>query len=194
MTGQPVAASVAPSTTLPIAEQVSVQPLRLDLPEALELGVRAGGLGGGTGSDCGSFSEEGELSASLGWRLRNLALGEAAVREGQESRARRARIELQMMRDAVAEQVTVSFFRVREGCRQVELAQSNVQESLRSLELNMRRIRCAEGLPIEALQAIQACATAREDYLESIGEFNRAQFQLLHAVGSEVLPRGSEER
>ena len=64
----------------------------------------------------------------------------------------------------------------------------NVAELLASLDLNMARIRGAEGLPIEALQAIQAAATARDTYLDAVGEFNRSQFFLLRAVGRAPRP------
>ena len=47
----------------------------------------------------------------------------------------------------------------------------------------MNRIRGAEGLPIETLQAIQSVATARRSYLATVTNYNRAQFQLLRAVG-----------
>jgi len=64
----------------------------------------------------------------------------------------------------------------------------NVAELLASLDLNMARIRGAEGLPIEALQAIQAAATARDTNLDAVGEFNRSQFFLLRAVGRAPRP------
>jgi len=125
----------------------------------------------------------------LVWGVRNLGFGESAVRRREAAQTRKAKVRLQMVRDSVAEQVTVAFLQAREGRRQVELAMQNVAESLDSLYLNMSRIRGAEGLPIEALQAIQAAATARDTYLDAVGEFNRSQFLLLRAVGRAPRPR-----
>jgi outer membrane protein TolC len=88
-----------------------------------------------------------------------------------------------MALDAVSQQVTIAHLEVRQGRRQVDLAVENVDQSLNSLDLNMQRIHAAEGLPIEAMQAMRAAAEAQETYLESVSAFNRAQFRLLRAVG-----------
>jgi outer membrane protein TolC len=154
----------------------------------LVLGLRGGGLGGGTGSDFEDFSDEGQLTAGLVWGVRNLGFGESAVRRREAAQTRRAKVQLQLVRDAVAEEVTVAYLQARGRRRQVELAMQNVAESLDSLDLNMARIRGAAGLPIEALQAIQAAATARDTYLDAVGEFNRSQFLLLRAVGRAPRP------
>lgn len=93
-----------------------------------------------------------------------------------------------MVQDAVAAQVTVAFLRARDGRRQAELAARGVEESLRSLDLNMRRIRGAKGFPIEALRTIQAAAAARAACASAAGEPNHLQFLLLHAVAGRVEP------
>jgi outer membrane protein TolC len=164
-------------------EQDRQEGLRPFIPKLL-LGLHGGGLGGGTGSDFDDFGEEGEFSASLVWGVRNLGFGESATRRREAAQTRRARVQHQIARDAIAEQVTLAYLQSRDGRRQVEFALQNVEESLRSLDLNMRRIRGTEGLPIEALQAIQAAATARDTYLDAVGEYNRSQLHLLRAVGS----------
>jgi len=169
------------------AAQERQERLRPFMPR-LVLGLRGGGLGGGTGSDFEDFSDEGELTAGLVWGVRNLGFGESAVRRREAAQTRRAKVRLQMVRDSVAEEVTLAYLQAREGRRQVKLAMRNVAESLDSLDLNMARIRGAEGLPIEALQAIQAAATARDTYLDAVGEFNRSQFLLLRAVGRAPRP------
>ncbi len=61
-------------------------------------------------------------------------------------------------------------------------------EAIESLKLNFLNIRQGAELPratrpIEVLQPIQALAQARTDYLESVLGYNRAQFQLIRAIG-----------
>ena len=63
-----------------------------------------------------------------------------------------------------------------------------VPEALDSLSLNLTSIRRGAGLPgatrpIEVLQPIQALAQSRADYLDAVLAYNRAQFQLFHALG-----------
>jgi len=47
----------------------------------------------------------------------------------------------------------------------------------------MERIREGQGLPIEALQAIQALENAERAYLRAVTSYNRSQLQLQWALG-----------
>ena len=58
------------------------------------------------------------------------------------------------------------------------------------LKLNFLNIRQGAELPratrpIEVLQPIQALAQARLDYLDSVLDYNRAQFRLKRAIGQQ---------
>jgi outer membrane protein TolC len=55
-----------------------------------------------------------------------------------------------------------------------------------SYRLNEERVRRApeQGRPIELLQAIQALARARQDYVQLIADYNRAQFRLYTSLGN----------
>jgi hypothetical protein len=71
-------------------------------------------------------------------------------------------------------------------------AREAVVEAVDSLELNLANIRRGAGLPgatrpIEVLQPIQALAQARTEYLGAVIAHNRAEFQLLHALGQPPL-------
>ena len=48
----------------------------------------------------------------------------------------------------------------------------------------MKRVRQSRGLPIELLQATRAQATALAAHTRAICQYNRAQFRLLHAIGT----------
>jgi outer membrane protein TolC len=156
--------------------------LRPYIPE-LRLSARGGGLGGGPCSDFGRFSEQGDLSVGLVWHIRGLGLAEGPARRQREARRRQAAIAQSMVRDHVVEEVAVAWRKALDARRRTEHVARNVEESLRSLDLNLRRIRGVEGLPIEALQAIQASAAARLAWVNAVAGFNRAQLRLLRAVG-----------
>jgi outer membrane protein TolC len=65
-------------------------------------------------------------------------------------------------------------------------AQREVAAARESYRLNEDRVRRAPDLsrPIELLQAIQALAQARLDYLQVVADYNRAQFRLYTALGN----------
>lgn len=161
--------------------------LRPFIPE-LRLAARAGGLGGGTGSALDRFGSEGEFSVGLVWTVRSLGFGEGPAGMKRTALRRQAAIALTMTRDEVAHEVTVAWQEVRDERRRIGLAVESIEEANRSLELNMRRIRGAEGLPIEVLQAMQASATARHAYVDAVAGYNRAQIHLLHAIGRSPEP------
>ena len=85
----------------------------------------------------------------------------------------------------------VSSFEIRQAAvRQIDEAKAGLVEALESLRLNFLNIRQAEELPratrpIEVLQPIQALAQARIDYLDSVLDYNRAQFRLKRAIGQQ---------
>ncbi|MEX2025752.1 MAG: TolC family protein, partial [Pirellulaceae bacterium] len=69
---------------------------------------------------------------------------------------------------------------------QLETARTAVDAAQRSYELSIQLFR--EGgieliLPIEVVQSVNALTRARQDYLTAVIEHNRAQFQLLWALG-----------
>ena len=152
----------------------------------LVFGLEAGGMGGGKGSDFNNFDGTSQVSVGLVWTIRNLGLGEASARKHRAAQSRIAKIRVMVARNQISKQVTLAYVRSAEGRHQVELSLQNIKEALESLDLNLKRIHGAEGLPIEALQAFRAAAKARTAYIESVAGFNRAQFDLLRAVGRPV--------
>ena len=66
---------------------------------------------------------------------------------------------------------------------QIETSRLAVQSALASHQQNLARIEQAQGLPIEALQSMQALLQARREYLRSITDHNAAQFSLQRALG-----------
>ena len=63
---------------------------------------------------------------------------------------------------------------------------SAISVAQQSYELNDQRIRESEGLPIELLQSIAALADAQTAYAEAAANYNRAQYELMGAMGNLV--------
>jgi outer membrane protein TolC len=163
-------------------ERLRQERIRPFIPRVL-LDISAGGYGGGTGSHFTNFSDRTDFNVLAVWELRNLGLGNQALERQREAQQLQAATSEELIRDLIAAEVAEAYHQIHERRRQIDVGQQAVAESLRSLELNMNRIRGAEGLPIEALQAIQSVAAARRSYLAAVTNYNRAQFVLLRAVG-----------
>lgn len=161
------------------------QELRPFIP-SLNVGVSAGGFGGGTGSDINRFNGRADLDAMLVWEVRNLGFGERAARGETGSRYRQAVLRSHQVQDLIAEEVRNAWHRVRAGRQRMDIARDNVSEAVQLVDMNFERIRGLEGLPLEAIQALHAVSQARLSYLRAIVEYNKAQADLLRAVGRPI--------
>lgn len=85
--------------------------------------------------------------------------------------------------DRIAREVSESKAQVQSRKRQIENTQEAVQAAQDSFDKNWDRIRNGQGLPIEDLQAIQALAMARREYVRAVADYNQAQFTLRRSLG-----------
>ena len=90
------------------------------------------------------------------------------------------------LRDAIAAEVRESHARVVSLKRQIELADAAVAHAERAYELNRTRIYDQQGLPLEALQAMQMLASAELGALEARAGLTIAQLRLHTALGNPI--------
>jgi outer membrane protein TolC len=150
---------------------------------SLLLGFSTGGFGGGLGNDLENIDGRYDFDALMTWEVRNLGFGEAASRRAATSRMQQATFEKLQVMDQVAREVSESYDQVMLRGERITIAQRAIKVAENSYERNLGRIRDAQGLPLEALQSLQALESARRAYLTAVVDYNRAQFQLQWALG-----------
>jgi outer membrane protein TolC len=185
--GQRARPEVAERYALAEAQRANArsQKLRPFIPH-VNLGMSAGVFGGGVGSNIAGLDGRSDLDAMLVWEVRNLGLGEQAARRESSSRYRQTVLSAHQVQDQIAADVRNAWHRIDAGRQQIVLARSNVNAAGRVLEMNLERIRGLEGLPLEAIQALNSVSSARLNLLQSIVDYNKAQASLLRAVGRPV--------
>lgn len=185
--GQRARPEVAERYALAQAERTDArsEQLRPFIPN-VNMGMSAGVFGGGVGGNVGGLDGRSDFDAMLVWEVRNLGLGEKAARRESNSRHRQAVLSAHQMQDQIAADVRNGWHQVTAGRQRIVIAQDNVAEAARLLELNLNRIRGLEGLPLEAIQALNAVTTTRMSLLRAIVDYNKAQASLLRAVGRPV--------
>jgi outer membrane protein TolC len=141
------------------------------------------GMGAGMNEQLAPFHDRLDLDAIAYWQVRNLGFGEAAARRGAKANVGAARFRLLALMDQVAREVVEAHAQVQERKDQISTAKLGIEAAAESQQQNLDRIEQAKGLPIEVLQAIQALAQARREYLRTIVDYNVAQFTLYRAVG-----------
>jgi outer membrane protein TolC len=152
------------------------------LPSVL-LGASYGGFGGGIGSATDNYRDRFDLDAAAWWEVRNFGFGERPARDAARAAYDQARFrEIQWM-DRVAREVVEAQAQVDSRGRLIAVAESAARAAENSFNRNFERIREGLGLPIEALQSLQALDAARREYLRSVIDYNAAQFRLQRALG-----------
>ncbi|MSR56906.1 MAG: TolC family protein [Planctomycetaceae bacterium] len=153
------------------------------LMPSLLLGLSYGGLGGGFGSNFVNFGDRLDADIVAWWEIRNLGFGERAARCEAQSRVNQAQLREVAALDRVAREVVEAHAQVESRRRQLATAEEGIRAAQSSYERNLIRIQNVQGLPLEALQSIQALAQARREYLRVVVSFNEAQFRLHRALG-----------
>ncbi len=147
-----------------------------------QVGVSAGGFGGGEDSFFGNFGDRTDFDALLVWELRNLGFGNRALQRERASLNAQASLSAEQIRDNIASQIARAYYRVRFRQRQIEASRAQVKAAAEAVPLNFKGITGGDLRAIEGLQSIQTLAFARSQYLAAVIDYNRAQFQLLHAL------------
>lgn len=147
------------------------------------LSASYGGLGGGLGGDLTNYGDRFDADAVAFWEVRQLGLGDHAAQRDARSRITQARMRELATMDRIAREVNESCAQIQARRKQIAISQEAVEAANDSFDKNWDRIRNGQGLPIEALQSIQALASARREYIRAVSEFNIAQFSLQRSLG-----------
>ncbi|MDA7916206.1 TolC family protein [Verrucomicrobia bacterium] len=151
------------------------------------VGVSQGSFAGNTGSSAGNSDSRTDVNAMVYWSWDSFGLG-----SHQRVRERRAGLEVAKhsqtgAMDGIIVEVRHAHAQVDSRRRQIRIAEQAVKSAKASFELNRARIFEKQGLPIEVMQAIKSLAVARQLHVNTVTDFNRAQFRLLAAVGQAVV-------
>jgi outer membrane protein TolC len=152
------------------------------LPSVL-LGTSYGAMSAGINTNMAPGAGRLDADAVAYWELRNLGLGDRAARDGAGSLVRQAQVRQLAVMDKISREVTEASAQSQARRRQIGIARDGVQAAVDSHQRNLDRIEAAKGLPIEALQSVQALANAQREYLRAIVDYDSAQFTLYRALG-----------
>ena len=103
----------------------------------------------------------------MSWELRNLGVGERAARRDASARVQQAKFAKIQVMDQVAREVAEAHAQVRNRSERITITQRAIQMAEDSYQRNLSRIRDGQGLPLEALQSLQALEDAAPGLFES---------------------------
>jgi outer membrane protein TolC len=150
------------------------------------LGFSAGGFGGGSNlvrPVFGGFGGRTDADFVFYWTAQNLGVGNLALINVARSRAGIAEYQWVAMLDRVRAEVAEAYARTHARYAQIATTEQAVRTGSDGFREDLDRIRGAVGLPIEVLNNLNLLARARLEYLDSIVDYNEAQFALFVALG-----------
>ncbi|MCE9563983.1 MAG: TolC family protein [Planctomycetes bacterium] len=165
------------------------------------LGFSAGGFGGGgnlTSRPEGFIDGSGRLITAprfsdldsrtdfdvvVFWTFRNLGVGNVALIRAADSRVRQTRLREMETINLVRSQVAESHARVAARFLQIDSAEKAVRSSTEAFSEDLTRIKGGQGLPLEVIDSLRLLGRSRYEYLDTIIDYNRAQFQLWVSLG-----------
>jgi len=151
-----------------------------------------GTFGGGRGGYLGDSYGRADVSVGLVWTLQNLGAGNCAAARGRAADEERASIELAVLQDRIADEVVQAHAAVEAARDEIAAAETAVREARITFDGTMTglsQVRGAGNLlqpvsrPQEGVAALQQLNQAYAEYFTAINKYNRAEFQLYHAVG-----------
>jgi outer membrane protein TolC len=152
----------------------------------MQLNVAAGGFGGGPNDFFGNFDGRLDVAAGAVWRFESLGLGDLARMRERRSQYAQTTLYQQAVAAEIGRQIVAAATVAQVRRQELTAAQRAVQAARESYRLNLDRARTApeKTRPIELLQAVQALARSRLDYLQVVADYDRAQFRLYAALGN----------
>jgi hypothetical protein len=149
-------------------------------------------FGLGPNSSLNQWRERNDIQIQLIWQLENLGFGNLARIKAQRGSESRAIIELRKAQDRVAEEVNQAHARLQSAAVRVYQAERALRTGIITLNGSVEGLgqtsRFGDVLvlitrPVEAIFALQLLKTAFDEYFTTVAEYNRAQFELFHALG-----------
>jgi outer membrane protein TolC len=198
-----------------VAERIRREKGRMLLPSLLINGfqtpyeeIQAGIFGLGPNSSLNQWTGRADLSYQAIWELEGMGIGNLARIKEQRGEQSRAIIEFFGVQDRVAADVTRAQARLQSAAARVHQAERSLRASVIAFNGNYEGLqqttRFGDVLvlafrPQEVVFALQLMKITFDEYFTTVAEYNRAQFELFHALGypareiSYFRPAGSEE-
>lgn len=182
-----------------VAERIRREKGRILLPSIFLSGfqtpnelIQFGAQGFGPDRNLNLWSVRDDFSPQVVWQLEALGCGNLARIKEQRGEQSKAIVELFKAQDAVAADVTRAQARLQSAAVRVTEADRAMREAIITFDGNyegLAQTKRFESIlvqafrPQEAVVALQELVDSYDQYFATVAEYNRAQFELFHALG-----------
>ncbi len=154
--------------------------------------IQAGIFGTGPNSNLNQWAGRVDTSFQLIWQLEAFGIGNGARVKKQRGEESHAIVELRKTQDRVAAEVTAARARVQSAATRVIQADRAVRTAIVAFDGTYEGLqqttRFGDVLvlvnrPQEAVYSLKLMKTALDEYFATVADYNRAQFEMFHALG-----------
>jgi outer membrane protein TolC len=154
--------------------------------------IQAGIFGIGPNNSLNQWRGRADVSVQPLWQLEALGIGNLARIKGMRGVESMAIIDLYKAQDAAAADVTRAVARVQSAAARVLQADRSLRTGIITFNGNFEGLQQTTRLgnvlvlvnrPQEAVFALQLLYVAFHEYYATVSDYNRAQFELFHALG-----------
>jgi outer membrane protein TolC len=154
--------------------------------------LQAGMFGLGPNSSLNQFRGREDVSLQVIWQLEGFGIGNLGRIKQQRGNQSRAIIELRHNQDMVAADVMRAVARVQSGAARVLQADRALRTGIIAFNGHLEGLGQTRRLgsvlvlsfrPQEAVYSLDLLSVAFNEYFTTVAEYNRAQFELFHALG-----------
>ncbi len=154
--------------------------------------IQAGLFGIGTNNKLNQWAGRDDVSLQLMWELEALGIGNLARIKEQRGEQSKAIIDFFNVQDMVAADVTKSLADLQSAAARVEQASRALRTGVATFNGNFEGLRHTTRFgdvlvlinrPVEVVYALQLLKSSIDEYFTTVADYNRAQFELFHALG-----------
>ena len=154
--------------------------------------IQAGIFGLGPNSSLNQWTGREDVSVQLMWQLEGFGIGNLARIKRQRGQQSEAIVDLRTTQDMVAADVNRALARAQSATARVLQADRSLRTGIITFNGQMEglgqtnrfgNVLVLVNRPQQAVYALQLLYVAFEEYFSTVAEYNRAQFDLFHALG-----------
>ncbi|MFO0907158.1 MAG: TolC family protein [Isosphaeraceae bacterium] len=150
------------------------------------VGFSSGGFGGGSNlvrPIFGGFGGRSDLDVAAYWTILNLGVGNASLINLAKAHLGVTRLQEIAVMDQVRAEVAEAYARVHARFAQIAVTENAVRSGTRGFREDLIRIENTIAPALETVDSLRLLARSRYAYLDSIVDYNRAQFELYVGMG-----------
>jgi hypothetical protein len=154
--------------------------------------LQAGVFGLGPNSSLNQFRGRNDVSLQLMWQLEGFGIGNMARIKKQRGNQSQSIVDLRKAQDMVVADVTRTQARVQSAAARVIQADRALRAGIITFNGHLEGLEQTRRLgdvlvltfrPQEAVYSLQQLNVSFNEYFATVAEYNRAQFELFHALG-----------